>query len=652
MASTVIYQKRGDDKVKIMETPDLSPYAIKADVDAELANKADAEDLGITNKRVDTIESLLNGAISTQQIDSTSAYSKTVPAKAQPYAAIDAIGGKTLCWNQLLPTTLDDWIVNSTYGTSTHNTDGSISYNITTSATSASFYIPAEAADTFIKKGHKYYLAFDIIPQGTSVRFGYNANQAGTEWYNLTVGTRAFLTKIWEPTADETAKTKYLYPSWAGNTTGTSILYSAKVIDLTLMFGAGNEPSTVAEVQAMFPTISPAYDAGSLKSAAVTGAVSNGRNLLPPAYITDSTNKRGLTVTTDNNGSYKISGTASSSGYVTFYFGSDYTLPAGKYALYARNSSTSGQVSFTFAMNVAGMAVVMTLDDAKTSVTLSDATFSSVAFYVNSGNTFDLEIHPSIEYLGDASLPASSPAFTPYRAPATLPIPSAVQQLPGYGLSTLNKHNPVDFVSKKFTENCHRVSVEGDLIELYWNGNKATQLDTNKSITFRVNVYDAGFAVMSGESDYFINNKSLTSQGVASGQGDKIGYYGTAGSIYVCLSLATLGMSSITSADSDATILAALKTALATYGLEFVYNLATPVETDISSLLSDDNLIAVEPGGTISFPSTLGDSYRIPVPSQEEYTIDLAPAVPTTDGTYTLTATVADGVATYSWESA
>jgi hypothetical protein len=87
-------------------------------------------------------------------------------------------------------------------------------------------------------------------------------------------------------------------------------------------------------------------------------------------------------------------------------------------------------------------------------------------------------------------------------------------------------------------------------------------------------------------------------------------------------------------------------------GVMFQYELATPIETDISQYLSDDNTLAVEPGGTVSFPSSLGDDYRIPVPSSVEYTIDLAPDTPSTDGTYTLRCTVTDGVPTYSWVSA
>lgn len=47
-------------------------------------------------------------------------------------------------------------------------------------------------------------------------------------------------------------------------TSGTVTFKQINVIDLTLMFGAGNEPSTVAEFEAMFPNPYYAYNAGTL----------------------------------------------------------------------------------------------------------------------------------------------------------------------------------------------------------------------------------------------------------------------------------------------------------------------------------------------------------------------------------------------------
>lgn len=54
--------------------------------------------------------------------------------------------------------------------------------------------------------------------------------------------------------------------------------------------------------------------------------------------------------------------------------------------------------------------------------------------------------------------------------------------------------------------------------------------------------------------------------------------------------------------------------------------LDTPIVTDISSLIPDDFLrnVEVEAGGSITFKNSNGDSYRIPVPSEEEYIVKLS----------------------------
>lgn len=61
-------------------------------------------------------------------------------------------------------------------------------------------------------------------------------------------------------------------------------------------------------------------------------------------------------------------------------------------------------------------------------------------------------------------------------------------------------------------------------------------------------------------------------------------------------------------------------------GVILYYELATPIVTDISSLIPDDFLrnIEVEAGGSITFKNSNDNSYRIPVPSEEEYIVKLS----------------------------
>lgn len=60
-------------------------------------------------------------------------------------------------------------------------------------------------------------------------------------------------------------------------------------------------------------------------------------------------------------------------------------------------------------------------------------------------------------------------------------------------------------------------------------------------------------------------------------------------------------------------------------GVILYYELETPIVTDISDLLTEDFLrnVEVEAGGSITFKNS-NDSYRIPVPSEEEYIVKLS----------------------------
>lgn len=61
-------------------------------------------------------------------------------------------------------------------------------------------------------------------------------------------------------------------------------------------------------------------------------------------------------------------------------------------------------------------------------------------------------------------------------------------------------------------------------------------------------------------------------------------------------------------------------------GVMLYYELESPIVTDISDIIPDDFLrnIEVEAGGSITFKNSNGDSYRIPVPSEEEYIVKLS----------------------------
>jgi hypothetical protein len=103
---------------------------------------------------------------------------------------------------------------------------------------------------------------------------------------------------------------------------------------------------------------------------------------------------------------------------------------------------------------------------------------------------------------------------------------------------------------------------------------------------------------------------------------------------------------------SSITTLQDANTWLANNNTTIYYPLAEPIETDISEYLTDDNLVNVEPGGTLTFKNQHGDDWRVPVPNEETFLVQATPELPTTDGTYTLQCTVTDGTPSVTWVSA
>lgn len=87
----------------------------------------------------------------------------------------------------------------------------------------------------------------------------------------------------------------------------------AQLFDLTQMFGAGNEPATPAEFQAMFPDDYYSYNAGELKSITPTSAEASGAErfqMLDKSKFEANKISGGVTFTNNGDGSVTLNGTA------------------------------------------------------------------------------------------------------------------------------------------------------------------------------------------------------------------------------------------------------------------------------------------------------------------------------------------------------
>lgn len=183
------------------------------------------------------------------------------------------------------------------------------------------------------------------------------------------------------------------------------------------------------------------------------------------------------------------------------------------------------------------------------------------------------------------------------------PIPEAIKALPGYGWSAGTAKNYVDYENKRYVQCVDSV----DLGTLTWTA--------GESVSFKTH-HLAGQKLTKSYSiapNFICPKYSTKTQNESWGKTSITGISATSnvnGYIYVN--------------DTSYTDATTFKQAMS--GVMLYYELETPIVTDISDLLTDDFLrnIEVEAGGSVTFKNSNGDSYRIPVPSEEEYIVKLS----------------------------
>lgn len=202
---------------------------------------------------------------------------------------LDRIFGKTLAWNQIL-------------------NNGEITATGTAESTA---WVNTTSGKSIIS-GHKYI----VHVQGT----GFTLIRFRDSSIDKTFGSGAE-SFIFTADASATAAKIGLYVT-VGN-------YSAKqnIHDLTLMFGAGNEPSTVAEFEALYPNAYYEYNAGQLINNSAKGLETVGFNLWDEEWEAGQINDNGNNANSSNRIRSKNFIPVISNS--TYYF----TMPAAAYVV-------------------------------------------------------------------------------------------------------------------------------------------------------------------------------------------------------------------------------------------------------------------------------------------------------------------------------
>lgn len=568
-------------------------------------NTAEIANVKLTDKelqrRVDALYSIGQGITHRFETDTDTAYAKTVPTGAK-LMSVKSVGGKSVVWNQIF----EAYSGTNNGVTVTTEADGTITLN----GTAESSYIYFKSLSSAQNKIGKYILKLLILnnPDSVTMRYAYFNRTISTP--TATKGTAAAL-------VNQTAKDIELQKvaGLSGFTTGTvfnDVKIKIQIFDLTQMFGSGNEPSTVEEFESMFPNGYYPYNEGELMSMSVNNVVEQGKNLfdcygfsciailnvngerkLNNSYGTtistiEPTNKIVVTqsqapesvIAHSNNGWFcvGIKGMEQSKRY-TFSF--DFTTTK----MLIQNPVLQILVNGRFpedAINISELNVKKRVSFTLEYTKVDDRQYIELRLSGMSGIFENFQLDEG----------STATAYTPYYTPISYTIPQAIQNLDGYGWSAGTARNYVDYENKRYVQCVQSV----DLGTLEW------LLDGNNWW------YNTKIPKGLSDSNAICNKRTYVLKGDTGNETQWCHSGGGYFEVYV----------------TDVTTSADVSKKLS--GVILYYELATPIVTDISSLIPDDFLrnIEVEAGGSVTFQNSNGDSYRIPVPSEEEYIVKLS----------------------------
>ena len=218
---------------------DARTEQIQTDISNLKITKANKTDLDKTNLYLDALFKLNKGQTWDTIESENESYSVDVPSGSR-YVGVDKVGGKSIAWNQLVNGDGHNQNITFLDGKFTYSDFARGVWSLNTNLTLIS--------------GHKYYAKASKPFNNVYVMcYTNDAVHRLFQVGNVDIDEIVLDTIA---TCNYTASEYMLYVNRYGATSDTPISnYEGYVMlfDLTQMFGAGNEPSTVEEFEAMFP---------------------------------------------------------------------------------------------------------------------------------------------------------------------------------------------------------------------------------------------------------------------------------------------------------------------------------------------------------------------------------------------------------------
>lgn len=237
----------------------------------DMTAKADKAALAQTDRSLDALWKLNQDISYNFETDAAAAYAKQVPSGAK-LADVQSVGGKTVVWNQY---DKDNWVSYAPANIPTGSVEkNGREYTYTIITLGNDEFTNTIRQDASVISGHKYYQSFQIK---SNKAFDISYSGVNDSWYTLSY-TQANVYKYYR--IIQTAATPksifigYKYASSNGLVVGDS--FSVKdiiLIDLTQLFGSGNEPTDISDSRIawieQYAAAHPEYNAGELLSADV-----------------------------------------------------------------------------------------------------------------------------------------------------------------------------------------------------------------------------------------------------------------------------------------------------------------------------------------------------------------------------------------------
>lgn len=535
------------------------------------------EDLKKAQRAIQFQSELNKGQTWDFEEDTQEAYQRQVPSGAKA-GAVMAVGGKTVAWNQLQKPR-----ATTRFGvTETVNADGTVNLSGEFTDSSGYGWFPTGANILFNRIDQHIYLG--IAPKNFDRSFGVaGSGTFSTEGSNLFVWKAPKHTENW-PNSLCIAATK-----------GEVIEYRNirfAVIDLTLLYGPGNEPTDtsdprIAQIEA-YVAAHPENNAGELLSALVDEVRVRGKNLLPAKLSPSKTN--GVTCTANADGTYVFNGTAT--GKASFFSDRKLNLdgivklvgcpPGGSIATYSI-------VLPAVARDTGNGAQTKNLKNYKDRAVIE----------IGAGYTCkNLVFRPMVT----RDLIATYDDYSPYREPVVFPVPEAVRELPGYGWRAGSVANTVERTENGW-QYVQRVG-SVDLGTLGWYPQK-TSIDAYR--------YQITLPLMLG------NTKNIVTAAYS-----YVGKSTWTGKTGIGTDDSNIQIFDSAYSDGTAETLAAFMQHVT--GVPLYYELATPITTDITALMGDSLApFAVEAGGSITLHHPKADEgFAIDVPAKIQYITKLS----------------------------